>query len=131
MRNSNISKVDSKGRLLIPNHIRKDLGIETGTEIVIIPDGNKGEARILPLVKEKTAKFRFLLTHVPDSLATVASLLAEYNINIVMSESRTIIKNKLAEWDVITDISECKERLEKIKDQLLRSSLVKDVEIFK
>ncbi|RLJ07732.1 MAG: hypothetical protein DRP12_01720 [Candidatus Aenigmatarchaeota archaeon] len=131
MRNSNISKVDSKGRLLIPNHIRKDLGIETGTEIVIIPDGDKGEARILPLVKEKTAKFRFLLTHVPDSLATVASLLAEYNINIVMSESRTIIKNKLAEWDVITDISECKERLEKIKDQLLRSSLVKDVEIFK
>ncbi|MEM5798148.1 MAG: ACT domain-containing protein [Candidatus Aenigmatarchaeota archaeon] len=130
MRNSNVTRLDQKGRILIPNHIRKDLKMENGTEIVIIPDGGKNEARILPLLKGKTIKFRFLISDIPGSLATIASILGEYNVNIVLSESRTLVKNKLAEWDIIADVSECRD-LNKLKDILMRSSLIKNMEILK
>ncbi len=130
MKNSNITRVDSKGRILIPNHIRKDLNVSEGTEIIIMPD-NKGQMRMFPLIKERTAKFRFLLSDLPGSLASIASVLAEYNINIIMSESRSLSRHNMAEWDIIADISECDGNLEKLKAALQKLPTIKSVELVK
>jgi len=129
MKHSNIAKIDSKGRILIPIHIRKLMGAEEGTEIVLLPDGENRHAKMLPLVKEKTAKFRMLINDLPGSLAAIANTFAEYDVDIIMSQSRTLTKGKLAEWDLITDVSKCNGNLKELKNNLLASKLIKTIEM--
>ncbi len=131
MKNSNIVSVDAKGRILIPKHIRKFLDLDEGTDIIIMPDSEKTQAKMLPLAKEKTAELRFIITDLPGSLAVVANTLAENGINIIMSESRTLQKNRLAEWDVIVDLTECNGRLEKAREKILESKAIKSVEVLR
>jgi bifunctional DNA-binding transcriptional regulator/antitoxin component of YhaV-PrlF toxin-antitoxin module len=129
MRNTNITKMDSKGRLLIPSSIRKFLNVEEGAEVIILPDSEKAEVRMLPLVREKTAEFRITMADSPGSLALVAETLQRYNLSVLMSKSRSLIKGKTAEWNLIVDTSECSGRLDRIKSSMLDSSLIKSMEI--
>ena len=115
MKNPNSTRIDSKGRLLIPSHIRGMLNAKEGTEMLLVPDTGKSHVRMIPLSKEKTAAVRLLIKDAPGSLARVADMLAEKHVNIIMSESRTMVKGKLAEWNLIVDTSEC-EDLKKIKE---------------
>ena len=131
MKNSNITKIDSKGRILIPLHMRSFLNTNKGTEIILIPDEEKTQLKILPLIKEKTAKFKFILFDSPGSLANIANTLAKYNVNILMSESRTTIERETAEWEVIVDISKCNRNINKIKENLLKSKFIKEIEIIR
>lgn len=131
MRNSNIVKLDSKGRILIPIHIRKFLSVDDGTELIIVEDNDKAQVRMLPLVKEKTAELRFMIGDMPGALAHIADTLADYNINIIMSESRTLVKGKMAEWDVIVDTSESSGTLEQFKKEVVESGKVNDVEVLR
>ena len=130
MRSSNITRFDSKGRLLIPSHVRKALRAREGTEIVIIPDNEKRYLKIIPLVKGRTAEIRFILEDMPGSLARIAGLLSESNLDIIVSESRTLAKGKLAEWDVMVDTSECDD-LEEVRKKSLELDNIKNVEMLK
>ena len=129
MRNSNIVKLDSKGRVLIPIHIRNMLKADEGTDVVIIPDKSNGHMKILPLVNGKTAEIRLLLNDLPGSLASIANILAEYDINVIMSESRTLARGQLAEWDVVVDTSNFTKDFDHLKERLLNSNLVKNVDV--
>ena len=131
MRNTNIARLDSKGRILIPSHIRKFLNVDDGTEVIILPDNEKSEARILPLVRDKTAEFRITMADSPGSLAVIADILARYNINVLMSKSRSIVKGKVAEWDLIVDTSVCNGKIERMKSNMLGSNLIKNMEILR
>jgi bifunctional DNA-binding transcriptional regulator/antitoxin component of YhaV-PrlF toxin-antitoxin module len=131
MRNTNIARLDSKGRLLIPSHIRKFLNVDEGTDVVILPDSEKSEARILPLLRDKTAEFRITMTDSPGSLALIAGILARYNINVLMSKSRSIVKGKVAEWDLIVDTSACNGKIERMRNNMLGSNLIKNMEILR
>lgn len=130
MRHSNVTRFDSKGRLLIPSHIRKKLKAEEGTDVVIIPDDEKRNVKIIPLVKGRTAEIRFLLEDVPGSLSKVANLLSQSDLDIILSESKTLTKGKLAEWDVMVDVSGCDD-LEELKKKALKLDDVKKVEILR
>ncbi len=130
MRSSNITSFDSKGRLLIPSHIRKALRAEEGTEIVIIPDNEKRYLKIIPLAKGRTAEIRFILEDMPGSLARIAGFLSESNLDIIVSESRTLAKGKLAEWNVMVDTTKCDD-LEEVKKKSLKLDNIKNVEILK
>jgi AbrB family looped-hinge helix DNA binding protein len=129
MRNTNISKLDSKGRILIPAYIRSFLNVDEGTEIIILPDNEKSGARILPLVKDKTAELRITMADSPGSLAVIADILAKYNINVLMSKTRAVVKGKVAEWDMIVDTSKCNGKIERMRSNLLGSNLIKNMEI--
>jgi bifunctional DNA-binding transcriptional regulator/antitoxin component of YhaV-PrlF toxin-antitoxin module len=129
MRNTNIAKLDSKGRLLIPSHIRRFLNVDDGTEVIILPENDKAEARILPLVRDKTAEFRITMADSPGSLALIAEILAKYNINVLMSKSRSVVKGKVAQLDLIVDTSGCNGKLEKMKSTLLDSNMIKSLDI--
>jgi bifunctional DNA-binding transcriptional regulator/antitoxin component of YhaV-PrlF toxin-antitoxin module len=131
MRSNNISRIDSKGRVLIPSHIRKFLSVEEGTELIILPDSERGEARMLPLVKDRTAEFRITMADSPGSLAAIAGILDRYKISVLMSRSRPLVKGKTAQWDLIVDTSGCNGKIEKMKSNILGSSLVKGMEIMR
>ena len=127
MRGSNITTIDSKGRVLIPSHLRKNLRINDGTEMILFPDSEKSELRMLPLVKGKSAKIRLMLTDLPDSLASVAGVLSINNVKIITSESRSSSGN-LTEWNLIVDISKCNGGFRNLKSNLMLDT-VKSVEV--
>jgi len=125
-----VTKMDSKGRVLIPDHISKILKVDSGMEIVLAPDENGMGVKLLPLLREKTAKLRFLIRDSPGSLAEVAEFLSANRFSIIMSESRMIQKNKLAEWDVIVDTSQSG-GVEKLRDRISGISAVKNLVVVK
>lgn len=87
----------------------------------------KDHLKIFPVIKEKTAKLRLILSDSPGSLANAAEILAKDNINILMSESKSNRNN--AEWEIIIDTSKCDRELKKIKENLVKSNLIKKVEL--
>ncbi len=130
MRETNVAKLDSKGRVLIPSSVRKHFKVSNGTEIILIPDHENNELRMLPLVKGKSAKMRFVLTDLPDSLANITNLLDINNISIITSESRTLSRD-LTEWNLVVDISQSNNGFDGLKDKLMSAKTIKTVEISK
>jgi len=124
----NITKIDSKGRILIPFHIREYIGLEEGSEVVIINNGSK-ELKVFPLFKGRNAEIHIIMADVVGSLGEIAKTIAKHNIDIIMGESKTIDRGKLAEWVVLADTTRC-ENIKRLRDDLKSLKIVKDVKIF-
>jgi AbrB family looped-hinge helix DNA binding protein len=93
-----ISKIDEKGRLLVPSGIRKVLGLEPGMEVVV---GVEGRAAVLsPVFDKKVYEMKIVMGDKPGSLARIADFLSETGFDIIMSESRSLEREKKAEWDL-------------------------------
>jgi AbrB family looped-hinge helix DNA binding protein len=94
-----ISKIDEKGRLLIPLGIRKALGIEPGMEIVVGLDGKT--ATISPVFDKKVYEMKVVMGDAPGSLAKIAKFLSKEGFDIIMSESRSLERERKAEWNLV------------------------------
>lgn len=126
IKNFNIVRIDSKGRIIIPFHIRDYLGLKEGTELIVSNNGRK-ELKIFPLL-ENTAQVEILLSDTPGSLAKILDVLTAHNADILMSTSKTIERGKMAEWVAILDISECKS-VKSIESELNSLDVAKKVKM--
>jgi len=127
MRNFNIVKLDSKGRLLVPFHIREYLDLKDGAEFIIL-NNEKRELKILPLIKGETAEIRILMDDSPGSLAKIVDRLSSEGVDILMSQSKTIERGELAEYHAIADVSKVKD-LKRITNDISHLKNVKKVEL--
>lgn len=95
-----ISKVDEKGRLLIPSGVRKALGLEPGVEVLVGVNGRI--ATLSPVLGPQSTAYslRIIMGDKPGSLAKIAAFLSKEGFDIIMSESRSLEREKSAEWDV-------------------------------
>jgi len=93
--------VDEKGRILIPHGIRKMLGLEAGKEVVISCDETGKKATLSPTMGEETIDLRIRMDDEHGTLAKIAAFLASENFDIIMSESRSLEREKTAEWLVV------------------------------
>ena len=125
MKDFNVVKVDSKGRIIVPYHIRDYLGLQEGTELIVTNYEQK-ELRIFPLLKG-TASIDVLMTDAPGSLAKVLDVVSRNKAEILMSVSKTIERGKLAEWNAILDISRSKRK--KLEGALRKLSIVNKMHI--
>lgn len=120
-------KLDSKGRIILPFHIRDYLGLKEGTEL-LITNNEKNELRIFPLFSTKTARIRIRMTDAPGALSKILSLLGKNCVDIMMSSSQTIEKGKVAEWSGIIDTSKCK-NMKHVENELRQIDVIKKVEV--
>ena len=93
-----LSKVDEKGRLLIPSGIRKAIGLEPGVEVLVGVDGKV--ATLSPVFDKKVYEVRIIMGDKPGSLAKIAEFMSREKFDIIMSESRSLEREKKAEWDL-------------------------------
>ena len=126
MKNFNVVKLDSKGRIILPYHVREYMGLKEGVEL-LISNNEKKELRIFPLISG-TAELRIVMADVPGSLSKVLNMIAKYKIDILMSTSKTIEKGKIAEWNAIIDTNQCKDT-RKLEADLKRMTVVKKFEL--
>ena len=126
MKNFNIVKLDSKGRLIIPFHIRDYLGLKEGNELIIV-NNEKKELRIFPLINGNTAHVRIIMNDIQGSLSKIMGAISKNDVDILMSMSRTIERGKIAEWSAIVDMSECKNQ-KKFESELRELDVVKKLD---
>jgi len=93
-----ISRMDEKGRLLVPSDIRRAIGLEPGVEVVVSVDGKV--ATLSPVFDKKVYDLRIIMGDKPGSLARIADFLSKEKFDIIMSESRSLERAKSAEWDI-------------------------------
>jgi AbrB family looped-hinge helix DNA binding protein len=93
-----LTKIDEKGRLLIPSDIRRSLGLEPGREALISIEGKR--AVLSPVFEEKTYELKVTMGDAPGTLAKIADFLSKNKFDIIMSESRSLERERSAEWIV-------------------------------
>ena len=102
MKETRILTIDNRGRIVIPQIIRKSLGISENSQLLVIADSETKEIKITPVgFRGESLKFRITMSDQPGSLARIATVFGNHGISLVYGESTTIEKGKKALWTVI------------------------------
>lgn len=129
-----IVRIDSKGRVTIPAHMREELGMREGAYASVRL--NRGERSITVSLfagaKAKLVEIRMRIPDRPGALARVARTISEMSVDLLSSTSRTLKKGELAEWAIIADFSQSSRSPDEIRKRVLenRDALSVDMKPF-
>lgn len=129
IKNFNVVKLDKKGRIILPFHVRDYLGLKEGMEM-LISNNEKNELKIFPLFTGKTADIKVMIEDKLGSLNKLLDVIEKNKIHILMSTSKTIEKGSLAEWSAIVDISSLRD-IKKLENELKSLDITKKIWIEK
>jgi len=130
---NSIIKLDTRGRLVIPNEFREALNLKEGDDVLISLDAKTDTLTISPIYGEikDLVKMEIEFGDTPGCLAKIAEKIAEMKIDLVLTESKSSQRGKRARWDIIADISKGSYSVNEIKQLLLQSGFVESVSITK
>ncbi|MBC7113981.1 MAG: ACT domain-containing protein [Candidatus Methanomethyliales bacterium] len=126
-----IVKVDSKGRITIPAHMRAELGMKEGSYASVRFDREDKSlvVRLFAGSQAKLVEMRLMIPDRPGALARAARALSDLNVDLLSSNSRTIKKGEVAEWVVVADVGQLRTNIEEIKRSLVMSKDAISVEV--
>ena len=129
MRMTEIVRIDSRGRITMPSHLREAVRLSEGMYVMLVADLDEKEVRIVPFAdpEAKLVEFRIAFSDMPGALAKAANILASMGVDLLSSESRTLRRGKSAEWVVVADISRCKCKLEELEQRVVEEGMAKEV----
>ena len=131
MRLTELVRMDSKGRIIVPMTYRNSFDLREGMYLMLIADTETHEIKIIPFA-DPTARLVEIyvqLNDMPGALAKVATVLAEKNVDLLSTQSRTLHRGQTAEWNAIADISKCKLKPSELKDTILANGTAKAITI--
>jgi AbrB family looped-hinge helix DNA binding protein len=130
---NSIIRLDTRGRLVIPNEFRENLNLKEGDEVLLSLDTKTDTISISPIYGKLTdlVKIEIEFGDTPGCLAKIAKKIAALKIDLIMTESKSSQRGKKARWDIIADISKCKNSVNQIKQILLQSGFVESTSITK
>jgi AbrB family looped-hinge helix DNA binding protein len=117
MKEVRVITIDNRGRIVIPQLIRKSLGLTTNSQLMLVADSESKEIKITPigLADEKNPiKLRITMRDIPGALAKLANTYGEQGLSMMYSEAVIIEKDKTAEWTVISESPDNLENLKRI-----------------
>lgn len=128
---NSIIKLDTRGRLVIPNEFRETLDLKEGDNVLVSLDSKNNNITISPIYAETNnlVKLDIEFGDKPGSLANIASKLAELGIDLIMTESKSFERGTKARWNIIADISKTNQKLDEIKKTLFKTGFVEDMSI--
>ena len=119
MKDVRILQIDNRGRIVIPQLIRKSLGLTTNSQLMLVADSESKEIKITPIGlgdEKKIIKLRITMKDIPGALAKLASTFADSDLSMMYSEAVIIEKDRSAIWNVIVESPDF--GLEKLKQNL-------------
>jgi AbrB family looped-hinge helix DNA binding protein len=130
---NSIIRLDTRGRLVIPNEFRDTLDLKEGDEVLMSLDTKTNTLTISPIYgkADNLIKIEIEFDDKPGSLAKLAEALAKINIDLIMTESKSFQRGSKARWYIIADITKCPYGINEIKETLLQSHSVESVSITK
>ncbi|MHA1719491.1 MAG: AbrB/MazE/SpoVT family DNA-binding domain-containing protein [Promethearchaeota archaeon] len=109
MKETEILKIDSRGRIVIPRSMRRGLGLKENSHIMLISDTDENELRIIPLPFSEDQTFMRIKIIIPDepgALSQVSKVFGELGLSLLYGQTVVIKKGKIAEWSVISPVPE-------------------------
>lgn len=125
-----ILKIDGRGRIVIPRTMRKSLGLKENSQIMLIADSDAKEIKMIPLPFSEEKSFIRLKITIPDtagSLGKIANIFGEMNISLLYGETVVIKKGVDAEWNVLSPTFEVS--VEELTKRLIEKGGAKKVEV--
>jgi bifunctional DNA-binding transcriptional regulator/antitoxin component of YhaV-PrlF toxin-antitoxin module len=106
MKEVRILSIDNRGRIVIPQIIRKSLGLTTDSQLMMVADSEEKTIKITPVGlatgEEAPVKIKITMEDIPGALAKIATTFGELGISLVYGESVIVEKDKKAIWTVIS-----------------------------
>jgi AbrB family looped-hinge helix DNA binding protein len=130
MKETDILRIDARGRIVIPRTMRKTLGILENSQLMVICDPDSHELKIIPLPFDQShafIKIRILLSDEVGALARVANVFSDLNMSLIYGETVVVKKGIDAEWSVISPAPPCP--MEEFKRLLLEGGGAKQIHI--
>ncbi|KYK24465.1 hypothetical protein AYK24_06160 [Thermoplasmatales archaeon SG8-52-4] len=128
---NSIIKLDTRGRLVIPNEFREALDLKEGDNVLVSLDSKTNTISISPIYGKDNdlVKMEIEFGDTPGCLAKIATKLAELKIDLIMTESKSFERGTKARWDIIADISKSEFSINQIKNELLKTNFVEQASI--
>jgi AbrB family looped-hinge helix DNA binding protein len=129
MKEVKILTIDNRGRIVIPQIVRKSLGLTTNSQLMMVSDSESKEIKITPvgLAEDRNPiKLRITMKDIPGALAKLASTFGDQGLSMMYSEAVIVEKDKTAVWTVI---SEGPDDLKELEDILLKKGDAVKVEV--
>lgn len=117
MKDVKIITIDNRGRIVLPLVTRKNLGLTTNSQLMLVSDSETKEIRISPIglkSEGNLVKMKLIIKDVPGALAKILDIFAEEGISLVYSEAVIVEKDKTAVWTAISESPKDIEILKKI-----------------
>ena len=130
---NSIIRLDTRGRLVIPNEFREALNLKKGDEVLLSMDTKTNTLIISPIYGQQCnlAKIELEFGDSPGCLAKIANFLAGMKIDLVMTESKSFQRGKKARWNIIADISRSIYSIDDVRKNLLLTDLIESISIDK
>jgi AbrB family looped-hinge helix DNA binding protein len=106
MKEVKILTIDERGRIVIPQIVRKSLGITTNSQLMMISDSEAKEIKITPVglrSESDLIKLRISMGDTPGALAKLATAFGDLKLSMMYSEAVIVEKDKTAVWTVISE----------------------------
>jgi len=119
--------IDNRGRIVLPKVTRKNLGLTTNSQLMLVSDSETKEIRITPIGlrnESSLIKVKVVMKDIPGALAKLLDIFAEEGIGLVYSEAVIVEKDKTAVW---TAISENPNNIDRLKNILKEKGEALDV----
>ncbi len=130
MKDVKIITIDNRGRIVLPLVTRKNLGLTTNSQLMLVSDSETKEIRITPIGlrdEGNLIKLKVIMKDIPGALAKLVDIFAEEGLSLVYSEAVIVEKDKTAVW---TAISESPKGIDKLKDILIEKGEALKVDFF-
>ena len=130
---NSIIRLDTRGRLVIPNEFRETLNLKEGDEVLMSLDTKTDTLMISPIYGEPTDLVRMEIEFgdTPGCLAKIAQKIASMKIDLVMTESKSFERGTKARWDIVADKSKSNFTIKQLKEELLKTKFVEQASITK
>ena len=128
---NSIIKLDTRGRLVIPNEFRETLDLKEGDNILLSLDSNTNTITISPIYGETKdlIQMEIQFGDTPGCLAKIADKIAKMKIDLIMTESKSSQRGKKARWDIIADISKSNLSIPELKNELINTGFMEEASI--
>ncbi|MHA1803015.1 MAG: hypothetical protein ACTSU4_00600 [Promethearchaeota archaeon] len=131
MRDARIITIDKRGRIVIPNIVRKSLGIMENAQLMMIADSESREIKIFPIgfsEDSKPIRCRITMEDTPGALGKIATVFGNKGLSMMYCDAVIVEKNKTA---ILTVIFEYKQgvNLEELKKALFEKGGALNIEM--
>ncbi|MFW9999655.1 MAG: hypothetical protein ACFE9Q_00375 [Candidatus Hodarchaeota archaeon] len=106
MKDVKIITIDNRGRIVLPLVTRKNLGLTTNSQLMLVSDSETKEIRITPIGlrdESNLVKVKVVMKDIPGALAKLLDIFADEGISLVYSEAVIVEKDKTAVWSAISE----------------------------
>jgi AbrB family looped-hinge helix DNA binding protein len=132
MKQSEVLKIDSRGRIVIPRSMRDSLGLKANSHIMLISNPDQNELRMIPLpfTEEKNfLRLRIIIPDKPGALSQCANVFGKLGLSLLFGQEVILRKNFEAEWTVVCPVPEIS--MEDFKEKLINEGGAKKIIIEK